>query len=190
MEDLKEKLVSALQFPPEKAEELAAISKKSVLEPGGYFVREGQVPRKFGILFSGIMRYYYVDNDGNEYTKGLILENQVLSAYTAMVHGQPSALYIQALENAVILETDYDRWLSIRENDRFWDKFLISVLQKGYITKEKRERDLLLLDAESRYRLFREEFGPYEHRLKQHIIASYLGIKPESLSRIRKKDRT
>jgi len=54
-------------------------------------------------------------------------------------------------------------------------------------TKEKRERDLLLLDAVTRYKNFLIEFPGMEQRIKQGIIASYLGIQPETLSRIRKK---
>lgn len=53
--------------------------------------------------------------------------------------------------------------------------------------KEKRERDLLLLDAETRYKNFLTEFPGMDQRIKQGIIASYLGIKPETLSRIRRK---
>jgi CRP-like cAMP-binding protein len=53
--------------------------------------------------------------------------------------------------------------------------------------KEKRERDLLLLDAEKRYKNFLNEFPGMDQRIKQGIIASYLGIKPETLSRIRRK---
>ena len=60
------------------------------------------------------------------------------------------------------------------------------MIEKGFTTKEKRERELLLLDAESRYRIFLEEFPNLEKRVKQHMIASYLGITPERLSRIRK----
>jgi hypothetical protein len=73
------------------------------------------------------------------------------------------------------------------DKDVFWVKFLLKFIEKGYIIKEKRERDLLLLDAETRYNDFLCEFPGIDQRIKQGIIASYLGIKPETLSRIRKK---
>lgn len=85
-----------------------------------------------------------------------------------------------------ILEFDYRRWMQIRENHPCWDRFLIKLLEKGYSTKEKRERELLHLDADERYAIFLEEYPTLESRVKQHMIASYLGITPESLSRIRK----
>lgn len=183
----KQLLMTTLGFPEKEAGDLLSISRRKTLDRHEFFISEGEVPRKFGLLLSGFLRYMYVDKAGNEFTKGLIPENQIFSSYMAMLHEQPSHLSIQALEEAEILEIDYARWMQLRQNNAFWDKFLIRMLEKGYAVKEKRERDLLLLDAETRYLNFLEEFPGMEDRLKQHIIASYLGIKPESLSRIRKK---
>jgi CRP-like cAMP-binding protein len=73
------------------------------------------------------------------------------------------------------------------ERDIFWIKFLLKFIEKGFMIKEKRERDLLLLDAETRYKNFLSEYPGMDQRIKQGIIASYLGIKPETLSRIRRK---
>src|SRR5690606_25850396 len=105
----------------------------------------------------------------------------------AMLHQQSSLFSIQALEESIILEINYMKWLELQKHNPFWDKFLISLLQKGYFVKEKRERELLLLDAETRYKIFKEEFPGMEEKIRIQIIASYLGIRPESLSRIRKK---
>jgi CRP-like cAMP-binding protein len=67
---------------------------------------------------------------------------------------------------------------------------LLNILEKGFCIKEKRERELLLLDAEKRYNLFITEFPNLENRVSQQIVASYLGIQPESLSRLRRKYKT
>ncbi len=183
----KEILITRFGFPEKEADDLLAVSRLKSIQALEYFISEGQVPRKFGLLLSGLFRYLYIDKDGNEYTKGIILEDNIFSSYNAMLSGQPSFMYIQALEDSTFLEIDYHLWLRLQERNNFWDKFLIRLLQKGYAVKEKRERELLLLDAETRYHIFLEEFPGMENRIKQHIIASYLGIKPESLSRIRKK---
>ncbi|MFC3196267.1 Crp/Fnr family transcriptional regulator [Parapedobacter deserti] len=180
-------LLSQINLPEKEQEDLLSISKIKQLKKNEFFISEGQVPKKFGIVIDGLFRYYYVNNKGDEFTKGLILTGNVLTAYSAMLHQQKSLFYIQALEDAVILEINYNLWLELKKQNPFWDKFLILLLQKGYCVKEKRERELLLLDAETRYKIFQEEFPTLEKRIKLQIIASYLGIKPESLSRIRKK---
>jgi CRP-like cAMP-binding protein len=104
-----------------------------------------------------------------------------------MITQTPSYFFVEALEKSEVFEIPYRSWLRLLESDPFWTGFLLRFVEKGFIIKEKRERDLLLLDAETRYRNFLEEFPGMEKRIKQTIIASYLGIQPESLSRIRKK---
>lgn len=174
-------------FPEKESADLLHISNIKCVEKDGFFISEGQIPRKFAIVLSGSFRYYYVNEKGDEFTKGFILKNAVLSAYSAMVQGTPSLFNIQALEPSQILEVHYQSWLQLRASNAFWDRFLIRALEKGYFTKEKRERELLLLDATSRYKIFLSEFPGLDKKVKLHIIASYIGIQPESLSRIRKK---
>ena len=174
-------------IPAEEAMEILNISRTVTLKKEETYISEGQIPYKFAIIFSGLFRYYYIDDKGNEFTKGFIMPRNALSSYSAMLHQTPSHFFIQALEDSEILEVNYKKWLELQNNNPFWDKFLIRALEKGYYTKEKRERELLLLDAEARYRIFLSEFPDLEHRVPQRMIASYLGIQPESLSRIRKR---
>ncbi len=179
--------LSKLNIPEVDAQQLLKISKCKSLMSGDSFISAGQVPQKFAFVFKGLFRYFYTDKAGNELTKALILENSIISSYSAMLYQTPSHFCIEALEDSEFLEINYHKWLELQPQSRFWDKFLIKALEKGYVTKEKRERDLLLLDATTRYYDFLEEFPGLEKRVTQQIIASYLGIKPESLSRIRKK---
>ena len=104
-----------------------------------------------------------------------------------MVTGKPSFFSVEALEDSQILEIAWSDFIRLTELDVFWVRFLLKFIEKGYITKEKRERDLLLLDAETRYKNFLTEFPGLDQRVRQGVIASYLGIQPETLSRIRRK---
>ena len=181
-----QQLLAEMHIPESEQEDLQRISKIRKINKDEFFVTEGQVPKNFGIVISGLFRYYYVNDKGDEFTKGFILKGNVLAAYSAMLYQETSLFSVQALEDAAILEINYKQWQTLQRNNTFWDKFLIVLLQKGYCVKEKRERELLLLDAETRYKIFLEEFPSLDKRIKLQIIASYLGIKPESLSRIRK----
>jgi CRP-like cAMP-binding protein len=174
-------------LPEKNFEQLIPLLRKSTLRKKELFVREGQIPRKIGFVEKGVFRYYYADEKGNEFTKGFFTENALLVSYTAMVNESPSFFSIEALEDAVITEFEYEPWFQIFKNDLSWHKFLIASIQHGYMKKEKREREFLLFDAEKRYRIFREEYSGLENRIKQHYIASYLGISEVALSRIRKK---
>ncbi len=174
-------------LPPDRVEELISISHVKKIKAGEYFICEGEIPKKFAFVISGLFRYVYINDKGNEFTKGLISENNFISSYSAMISNSPSSFFIEVLEDTEILVIIYEKWLSLMETDAFWVKFLLGFVEKGFSIKEKRERDLLLLDAETRYLNFLKENPGMEKRVKQTIIASYLGIQPESLSRIRKK---
>lgn len=179
---------NALQqiIPQDKLDELMAISHRVTMKPNDYFIRAGEIPKKFAFVFSGLFRFVYINDKGLEFTKGIIMGHQFISSYSAMIASKPSHFYIEALESSEILQIPYKPWSAFLKNDIFWVKLLLRFVEKGFIIKEKRERDLLLLNAETRYLNFLKDYPDIEHRIGQAIIASYLGIQPESLSRIRK----
>jgi CRP-like cAMP-binding protein len=186
----KKSFLSPLGLPEKGLQELVNISEHKIIQKGNYFIKEGQVPRKMAFVIKGLFRYVYTHENGNEFTKNIIAEKNFVSSYSAMIYNTPSYFSVEALEDAEILEIDYAYWLKIKENNPFWNAFLVQVLEKAFYVKEKRERELLLLDAEKRYEIFTTEFPNIENRISQQIIASYLGIQPESLSRLKRKRRT
>jgi CRP-like cAMP-binding protein len=166
---------------------LLSIGKEKSIIASHYFIREGETPFKIAYVTKGLFRYVYTNGKGEEFTKGIIGENSFLSSYSAMILCKPSYFSIEALEDSQVLEIIWNDFKHLLDNDIFWVKFLLKLVEKGFMIKEKRERDLLLLDAETRYKNFLEEFPGMDQRIRQGIIASYLGIQPETLSRIRKK---
>jgi CRP-like cAMP-binding protein len=185
--EVKKSLAESWNIPEDELDKFLSISKTNSFHKGEYFIRAGEMPTKMGFVIKGLFRYVYISDEGKEFTKSFMPENRFLSAYSSMILNQPAYFFIEALEDSNILEISYHDWLDLRKSHPCWDRLLLQMIEKGFIVKEKRERELLLLDAERRYRIFLEEFPDLEARVKQHIIASYLGITPERLSRIRKK---
>ena len=87
----------------------------------------------------------------------------------------------------MIERVNYDALNRLFAEHPCWKDFLIKIISKAYLIRENREREFLLFDAEQRYQSFQKKYPNLESRIKQHYVASYLGIAPESLSRIRKK---
>lgn len=185
--DIRKIIIENLQMPENFVEDFVSIGNLKSLGKESFFISAGEIPQKMAFVISGLFRYVYVDQKGHEYTKGIIPEYRFISSYSAMISQTPSYFYIEALEDSEILEFQYTDWQQLLNSHPFWLKFLLKFVEQGFSIKEKRERDLLLLDAETRYHNFRKEFPGMEQRIKQGIVASYLGIKPETLSRIRKK---
>ncbi len=167
--------------------EFINIARIKNFEPKSHFVRAGQIPTEFGIVISGLFRYIYISEEGKEFTKVFMPEKSFISSYSAMISKTTSFFFIEAIENSKVLVMPYNKWQKLKEHNPRWNLLLVKLLEKGYAVKEKREREFLLLDAENRYRIFLEEYPRLENRVKQYMIASYLGITPIAFSRIKKK---
>jgi len=174
-------------LPVERIDEFLSIGREKSISASNYFIKAGETPLKIAFVYKGLFRYVYISERGEEFTKALIAENNFISSYSAMVLNRPSYFFIEALEDSLMLEVGWSDFVRLCDRDVFWLKFLMKWVEKGYIIKEKRERDLLLLDAETRYKDFLSAFPGMDQRITQGIIASYIGIQPETLSRIRRK---
>lgn len=104
-----------------------------------------------------------------------------------MIQRSESYYAIEALENAKILVINYNDWVNLSKKHHSWDMMAKSLIESAYMQKEIRERELLLDDAKTRYQNFIKRNPQLVPRLKQHQIASYLGITAVALSRIKAK---
>lgn len=181
-----ELIKSITNLPHEQELKFHQLISVQSLKKGEDFIRAGESPRKIAFVRSGLFRYHYTNEDGLEYTKGFFDQNSVLSAYDAVLEDTHSYFTIEALEDSIVETVHYDPFIKLFDEDPCWNEFLVALLQKGYLAKVTRERELLLLNATQRYENFLKRYPGLERRVKQSIIASYLGIAPESLSRIRK----
>ena len=184
---LTQVIQSLAEIPDEEILKFQSIGQTKSIKAGNNFISGGQIPGKFGIVIQGLFRYVYSTASGKEFTKAFMPEYNFLSSYSAMIQKYPSYYSIEALEDSEVFEINYRQWQELQEENPCWKDFLISLLEKGYFIKERREREFLLLDAENRYKNFIDEYPGLEKRVKQHMVASYLGITPVALSRIRKK---
>jgi CRP-like cAMP-binding protein len=176
-------------LPEGEEHKLRGILVSQSFQKGEVFIHAGSVPSKFAFVVKGLFRSFYRDAKGNEFTKGFFSENSFIVSYTAMVNESKSHYTIEALEDATIDIIDYTLWKTLYANHTCWHPLLVALLEKGFAKKEAREREFLLYNAEERYRSFLQEYPQLEERIKQHLVASYLGITPVALSRIRRSMR-
>lgn len=160
------------------------------LAKGDFFVRAGDVPQTLGFVLVGLLRLYYIDDNGNEWTKSFCAANSFVAAYSALLLGEPSRLFIETLEDSTLLVAPHHTFQSLCQEHPCWQAVNRQLAEALFIKKEKREATLLLDDAPTRYLNFLADYSDLEPRLKQYHIASYLGITPEALSRIRANLKT
>lgn len=181
---LKSKEIS---LDKESIASLQNIFKPRLLKKDMFFLQEGEKSNEIGIIVKGIFRSYYIDKAGNDITKYFYEEGGILFSYAAYLCKNESRYYIQALEDSEILVAKISDFEKIVEGNYKLLLFYKKMIDSFLIMKEEHANSFKLLDSIGRYKQFLEAHPGVEKRFKQCHIASYLGITPVSLSRIRKK---
>ena len=152
---------------------------------GQTILREGDYSKHFYFMVSGIIRGYYIDEQGNDITKCFCAEKGVF-ATECMRTKLPSSFTIESLGNSKCVKFSYDLVIGIMEkNIEVRDK-INKLFQKEIAKLEFRIKDLVMLNAEERYNHFCEVYPELHNRVPLKYIASYIGVRVPSLSRIRK----
>jgi CRP-like cAMP-binding protein len=152
-----------------------------------FFVREGAYAKQIGFLYEGIVRAYFIDDNGKEYNKQFFVAPAIIGAYTSLLTEQPNKIAQQALTPCQILVADYSKMELLYNQFHEFERFGRKIAEHYFLEKEKKEIEMALLDATQRYLILREKFPLIETIISQRQIASYLSISQTQLSRIRKK---
>jgi CRP-like cAMP-binding protein len=176
------------QLFPLSEPEWGAFAGKLLLKTfkkGEYLIREGQVENYIFFINKGAARSYFL-KDGKEFTVDFQFEGDFITAYFSFITREPSSMFIELLENTEVvviahkfLNQFYSQYHSIEKIGR-----LIAEIQ--YVKRLRKEMDLLSYTAEERYIRLMEKNPQLIQNISVKHLSSYLGIQPESLSRIRK----
>lgn len=165
---------------------LSQISWKSI-QKGQYLLHSGQSCEQIYYCEHGLFRMFYENEDGTEHIKSFVTEEQFFADYRSFLTNTPSSLSIQALEDSRYALFSKQTVEQLYERHICWERFGRRLAESLFIRKSKKERELVELSAEERYRLFLQQHSGLESRIPQYQIAAFLAISPVSLSRIRKK---
>jgi CRP-like cAMP-binding protein len=154
---------------------------------GEHVIEAGQSITRIGFMVEGLARYYYVTREGKAFNKSFALPGQPLTSIIALVTGQPSPFYIQALDTCECFFISYKAFTALCDQFREWERLGRHLLEQLAIKKERREADFLLRSPQECYQYFLSEYGEIADRIPNYHIASYLGITEVALSRIRRR---
>lgn len=184
---IKQVLMHLVEPGHDELEAFLQLFKPRCLEDGDYLIRAGEISTEVAFINSGLLRLFYQNDDGKELNKSFITENEFAAAYSAFLTHQPAHLNIQALHKTHLLVANISSVIALFDQYPCWAKLGRILAEQLYIKKETREAEFLLDDAETRYHNFQKQYPGLEDRLAQYHVASYLGISPVMLSRIRRR---
>jgi CRP-like cAMP-binding protein len=152
-----------------------------------HFISAGQRPDKVAFIAEGLFRVYYLSDAGKENCLVFRESGRFLSAYNSLLDNTVSKYSFQALEDSVLLYVTLKDYAELLKENECWQRVVSKYFQMLFIEKEEREIELLSIDAKKRYKIFVDKYPELPGRVSQYHIASYLGITPEALSRIRRQ---
>lgn len=164
----------------EHAEEIT-IAKKQ------FFVKQGQRCKYIGIVKSGALYAYIDKEDENRIVSDLFFVNSFITSYRSFLMGQPSVGSIRAYEQSVIYAFSYDTYATLQHSVD-WLKFFKHISDTLFIRKCYKDNSMMQDVAIDRYKQFIAAHPDAEQAFPQYLIAAYLNIRPETLSRIKSLD--
>jgi CRP-like cAMP-binding protein len=183
------KITEIISLTASDEQQIERLFKQKAFDKKKLYLRVGDQSLSIGFLLCGVMRSFYISEDGNEYTKYIAQTGDFIFNVSSFMQSTPSLFYIEALTDCVILEINKRDYNHLTQADTKYSTLFTGMLMKSYLVKEAREADFLLLSAARRYEKYIKENPGIEEIVSQKIIASYLGIAPESLSRIKKLNK-
>ena len=183
----REYLKGKLNFTEQQFKEISQLLITKTLTKGTVLLSEGEICQYNIFVTRGCLRSYVIDKNGKEHIIQFAPENWWISEQNSLIKQEPAMYYIDAVEDTDVLlgQRDFNEKLSAIIPAG--GQMLQLLFQNSFRSMQKRVVNLLSASAEQRYREFIKTYPTVALRVPQKMIASYLGITPESLSRIRKE---
>ncbi|MDM1097465.1 Crp/Fnr family transcriptional regulator [Myroides odoratimimus] len=153
-----------------------------------FLLTPGQPSKYMRFIVEGSARCYYLDENSQEHTLQIGIENWWINDLYSFLTQKDSQMYIQAIEPAVILQISQSNLEQLYQEVPEMSTFFRIKIQSAYVALQERMLENLSTEVYARYQKFIKDYRDIEQRVPQYIIASYLGVTPEFLSYLKKKN--
>ncbi|WP_306352693.1 Crp/Fnr family transcriptional regulator [Flavobacterium sp. '19STA2R22 D10 B1'] len=180
-------LFSSLALLSEKElDRLDGVLTHKILKKGEYLIEENQICNEIVFIKSGALRSFYRNNDGDEITNCITFENELMAAFSSFVTQNPTNENIQAIFDTELQVLHRDDLEKFYENSIEWQKLGRTLSEIQYVALEKRIALFQKFSGKERYEELFKLHTKYIQFIPLQYLASFLGVTPRHLSRIRK----
>ncbi len=172
----------------EQWNDIAKLFRSETVKKGDKFLSVDEISSRFAVVEEGLFKIFYVDSEGKEAIKTFRAKGGVIGAYAEFLRAIPSRLSVQALSDSKISVITGDEMVMLFKSSAHWEKIGRRITESLYLEKEEREYQFLCLDAAARYHSFLQEFKNEINKIPDYMVASYLGITPVYLSKLKKNN--
>ncbi len=152
---------------------------------GQYIVQQGDVCKYTSFVITGCTRTFNVDLDGQEHIVMFSIEDWWTSDMGSFITQTPADYNVQCIEDTEVIQFPYQNQESMFQEIPRLERFFRLIIERAFVASQKRIVRSFSLSAKEQYLHFRNEYPKIEQRIPQYMIASYLGITKEFLSKIK-----
>lgn len=160
-----------------------------IIEAGEHVFLQGDRCSTVFLVRKGLLKAYYIRADGKEHIKSFQPEGSIIGSMVALIDQEPSTFSLVALEPSDLVSLPYAKLEAAAKESLELSNALISFLSAYGRRKERREYELLCLSPENRYLQLLTSSPSLTERISQAELASYIGVTPQALSRIKRRSR-
>ena len=151
------------------------------------FCKQNETHQRSNYILSGALKTFHTDKDGIEHVVAFGIEDWWAGDVASFISQRPADFAVQCLEESIIITFSYEKMHQLFEDVPPFERFYRLLIQKAYVHAQKRVISNFSLSAKERYKIFIEKYPQLLQRYPQYLIASYLGITKEFLSKLRKE---
>jgi len=177
---------SYVRLEAEEKDELQQRVKERTLKRREFLLQEGQVCRYYCFVVAGCLRTYAVDNAGKEHNLQFAAENDWAVDISSFYSGKPGKLFIEAMEPSQLLLMEKTDVIEFYRRYAKFVRYFKVIFENKFVEMQNRVLQNISSTAEERYMAFLEQYPGLSNRIPSVHIASYLGVTPEFLSKVRK----
>jgi len=167
-------------------EKLIAIIRTTKIKKRQFIDQPGYVCKYRNYVVKGAFRSYFIDSDGKEHTVQIAIEDWFVSDFYSYITQTPATLFVEALEDSTIFQMTYEDIEGLCKEIHGLSEYFRVSTEKAFAFSRKRALSNLSMTAEEKYLELLERYPNIVRRVPQKVIASYLGMTPEFMSKIRK----
>ena len=176
-----------ISLTEEETAYFVSLLKVRLLRKRQYLLQAGDISKNEYFVNSGCLRAYTIDDKGMEHVVQFAIEDWWINDMYSFLTQTPATIFLEAMEDTEVVMIERNAYEELMRNVPKFERMFRIILQNAFIAQQRRIIEDMSLPAHERYLLFQQRYPQFEQRLPQHQVASYLGITPESLSRIRRQ---
>ncbi len=188
MQDFVQKIRERYPYlPNDKLEHLLGLGQMVMLNPGNVFIEAGTRSTKAAFVIQGLLRNYIINEKGEQVTVVFATQMQALTSYTCVFLNRPATETTEAVEESTLLVFDFIEIKKLAATDILYSRVYTDFIERAFVDSIERVEDFTNRNPEQRYLRLLETQGHLIEQAPLKYLASYLGVTPVSLSRIRKR---